>query len=57
LIAPIDMPIDIATFDIPVMLITTAIALWFALTGLRITRGEGGMLLSGYGAYLLLVWP
>jgi len=57
IIAPIDIPIEIATFDIPVMIVTTAVALWFAVTGLRISRGEGGLLLSGYGAYMLFVWP
>ena len=56
-VAPVAVPADIATYDVPIMVVTTALALWFAVTGLRITRSEGGVLLSAYAAYLLFVWP
>jgi len=40
------------TFDLPVMLAATAALILFALTGWRIGRREGAVLLAGYALYL-----
>lgn len=52
LIHPIEIPVEIARFDIWVMIAATGVMLVFALTGGRICRQEGGVLLLGYGIYL-----
>ncbi|MDZ7710684.1 MAG: calcium/sodium antiporter [Roseovarius sp.] len=57
LIAPTPVPAAIATFDAPVMLAVTALFVLVAATGLRIARWEGALLLTGYAAYLAVIWP
>ena len=52
LVQPIDMPTDVAVFDIWVMLGATAALLLFACTNWRVSRREGAALLVGYVAYL-----
>lgn len=57
LIAPSDVPQRIAAFDNPVMLAVTLVFLALAWTGLRLSRREGAVLLTGYGAYVWWLWP
>ena len=52
LVRPIPVPDQIAGFDIWVMLGATGALLVVAISGWRITRGEGAALLIGYGAYV-----
>ena len=52
LVEPMDVPPAIAGLDIWAMLAATAALVIFAATGGRLSRGEGGVLLLGYGAYL-----
>lgn len=49
---PIDVPGDVAGFDIWVMLAATALLLIFAITNWRISRPEGAVLLIGYIVYI-----
>ena len=53
LVEPIPVPAEIIGFDVWVMLAATALLVAFAVTGRRITRVEGGILMAGYAAYLL----
>lgn len=53
LATPVVVPQQIVTFDNPVMIAATAALVVFAWSGLRIGRREGGILLAGYGAYLV----
>ena len=46
------MPAEIMAFDIWVMLAAAVVLVVFALSGLRINRWEGGLLLAGYAAYI-----
>ena len=57
LIAPTEMPAQIVTFDNLVMIGVSLVLVLFAWTGLRISRGEGAVLLAGYAAYLYALWP
>jgi len=52
LVHPIPVPAEIAALDIWVMLGATTAMLVFALTGARIARWEGAVLLAGYAGYL-----
>ncbi|MGQ7847739.1 calcium/sodium antiporter [Granulosicoccus sp. 3-233] len=52
LFTPLSVPSIIVSQDIWVMLAATVLLLWMAVTGWRITRREGGLLLGGYLAYL-----
>ena len=52
LVSPLAVPSIIASQDIWVMLAATALLLWLAVTGWRITRREGAVLVCGYLAYL-----
>ena len=52
LVEPMDVPPAIAGLDIWAMLAATAALVIFAATGGRLSRGEGGVLLLVYGAYL-----
>lgn len=52
LVRPIDMPAELAGFDIWVMLAATAALLVFAVTSWRISRREGTVLMIGYVVYL-----
>jgi cation:H+ antiporter len=57
LIAPTAMPAEMVRFDNLVMLGVSLLCLFFAWTGMRIGRREGGVLLGGYGVYLWAIWP
>ncbi len=57
LIAPTAMPAEMVRFDNWVMVGVSALCLFFAWTGLRIGRREGGVLLAGYAAYVWVIWP
>jgi cation:H+ antiporter len=57
LIAPVETPPQIITFDNPVMVAVSLAMLLFAWTGFRIGRREGGVLLAGYAVYLVMLWP
>jgi len=57
LIAPVPVPAAIAGFDAPVMLGVSVLMVLLAVTGLRISRREGALLLAGYAAYLAVLWP
>ncbi|WP_371931787.1 calcium/sodium antiporter [Mameliella sp. MMSF_3552] len=52
LVTPIAVPAQVMGFDVWVMLATTLLLLVFAVTGARISRREGAVLLAGYAAYL-----
>ena len=52
LVQPIDVPNDVAGFDIWVMLAATTMLLVFAITNWSISRREGAVLLTGYIAYI-----
>lgn len=57
LVTPLSVPPIIASQDIWVMVVATVLLLWVAMTGWRITRREGGVLVAGYIAYLaFLLW-
>ncbi|MCB1342184.1 MAG: calcium/sodium antiporter [Pseudooceanicola sp.] len=51
LVVPVPIPPEIARFDIWVMLAATAALIVFAVTGWKVTRGEGAVFLGGYAAY------
>lgn len=57
LIAPGEVPAEIAGFDNLVMIGVSVLLVAFASTGLRIARLEGAALLLGYVAYVIVVWP
>lgn len=57
LIAPGEVPSTIITFDNIVMISVSALLVFFAWTGLRIARWEGGVLLAGYVMYVYAIWP
>ncbi len=57
LIAPIEVPAQIVSFDNSVMIAGSLLLLVVAFTGRRITRWEGGLLLAGYFAYVAWIWP
>lgn len=52
LIAPTQIPAEIANFDVPVMIGVSVVLLIFARTGRRLSRIEGGVLVAGYVAYV-----
>ena len=51
IIQPIDMPSQIAAFDIWVMLAATALLVYFARTGAKLQRWEGWVFMACYTAY------
>ncbi len=51
-VSPLPVPAVLLAGDLPVMLAATAALILFALTGWRIGRREGVVLLAGYGLYL-----
>jgi cation:H+ antiporter len=57
LIAPTTIPLEIVRFDNLVMLGVSVLLLIVARTAYRVGRGEGMVLLAGYGAYVFAVWP
>ena len=52
LVKPIPVPDQIAGFDVWVMLAATGALVAVAVTGWRVTRGEGAVLLAAYAAYI-----
>ncbi|MQX35764.1 calcium/sodium antiporter [Roseospira navarrensis] len=52
IVTPIAIPAEIAAFDIWVMLGATAALVLAVVTGWRVSRREGAVLLLGYAAYL-----
>lgn len=57
LIAPGAVPTEILTFDNLVMIGVSLTFVAFAWSGLRIARWEGAILLTGYVAYVYVIWP
>ena len=57
LIAPTSVPVEIIRFDNIVMLAVSVLMFALAWTGFRIGRREGALLVSGYCAYLFVLWP
>jgi len=53
-ITPISIPASLLEFDIWLLLGITALLLPLMLTGSRLTRREGGLLLLLYGGFLAL---
>ena len=51
IVSPLDVPAQIAGFDIWVMIAATLALVVFARTGWKITRTEGAVFLAAYGAY------
>lgn len=49
---PLDVPAQIADFDIWVMVAAALALIAMVMTGWRVSRREGALLLLGYGAYL-----
>ena len=52
LVRPVAVPPEIVRVDVWVMLATSVALVVFAVTGWRVTRTEGAVLLAGYAAYL-----
>lgn len=57
LIAPSEVPAEIASFDNYVMIGASLLVVLVAYTGRRIARWEGALLLAGYVAYVAFLWP
>jgi cation:H+ antiporter len=57
LLAPTVIPPELVRFDLLVMLVATLALLFFAKSGMRIGRIEGGVLLGSYVLYILASWP
>ncbi|HUF57696.1 MAG TPA: sodium:calcium antiporter, partial [Thermohalobaculum sp.] len=54
LVTPIGVPAQIVRLDIWVMLATVVVLVAFAVTGWRVNRWEGAVMLAAYGAYLFV---
>lgn len=57
LIAPGVVPAEIVSFDNLVMIGVSLVLVGFSWTGLRVSRGEGAILLVGYCLYVYAIWP
>jgi cation:H+ antiporter len=57
LIAPGEVPSEIARFDNLVMVAVSVLLFAFAWTSHRIARWEGAAMLLAYGAYVFVLWP
>lgn len=57
LIAPTRVPAEIVRFDNWVMIGVSVLVVAFAYASRSISRGEGGLLLAGYLAYIAFLWP
>jgi cation:H+ antiporter len=57
IVRPLEIPAQIASFDIWAMVAASVALVWFAMTGARLSRLEGFLLVLGYGLYIaLLLW-
>jgi cation:H+ antiporter len=57
IVRPLEIPAQIASFDIWAMVAASVALVWFAMTGARLSRFEGFLLILGYGLYIaLLLW-
>lgn len=54
-ISPLNVPVAIISLDIWVMLAATTALVFFSMTGWRVSRREGTVLLVGYGVYLAVL--
>lgn len=54
--APIPVSSRFVTFDLPVMLVSSAALAWFAWRARPIGRAAGSVMLLGYGAYLVTLF-
>ena len=52
IVRPITVPAEVARIDLWVMLAVTAILILFSMTGWRLSRREGALMLAGYAAYV-----
>jgi cation:H+ antiporter len=59
LVQPLAVPPEIVRLDVWVMLAVAVVGIGFAITGWRLTRLEGGLLLTAYAVYLgvIFAWP
>jgi cation:H+ antiporter len=59
LVQPLAVPASIARFDVWVMLAVAVVGIAFAITGWRLSRLEGGLLLGAYALYVgvIFAWP
>ncbi len=57
LVAPVRVPDEIVRFDNWVLLGMSTLVVALAYTSRRITRWEGGLLIAGYVAYVVVLWP
>lgn len=55
LVTPVAVPVEIARFDIWVMLAATVALVVVTVTGWRVSRREGAALLAGYAVFLIVV--
>jgi len=55
IVRPLTMPAEILRFDIWVMLAATLLLILFAVTGRRLSRGEGAAFLVGYALYVAVL--
>lgn len=53
IITPIQIPPEIARFDLWVLLGVTGVMVWFSMTDQKLVRWEGGLMLAGYAAYII----
>ena len=56
-LAPTNVPAEMLTFDLPVMLGASLLLVAVAATGRGIDRREGALLLAAYAVYLWMLWP
>ncbi len=56
LVRPLAVPLSIARFDVWIMLAVAIVGIGFAVTGWRVNRIEGGLLLLAYLGYLLVMF-
>ena len=57
LLAPTEVPAEIVRFDNLVMIAASLLLVALAVTGMRVSRREGGLLVAGYVGYLAWLWP
>ena len=51
IVAPTDIPASILRFDLWVLMAVSMVVMMFAYSGGRLSRGEGAILVAGYGGY------